>query len=254
MTIRKRTTPFLALAAVAMVCLVLGLSTIPADGAIIELIDNSGITAIAKDNASDRPPIQAVDGSGLTFTGVGGEENDPTKYEHQGSDRLGKDANWAIGGIDGWWIADLGADYELDRVSFFNFNPGLNDTNDDDHTDRGVATGNVWYRTTSESNNTDGNGSAFDSTGYTQLGSTETFTRAPGGSLPNHGAIPQTVPDTLDFDGANARYVAIEILTNQGDTSFTGIGELQFFSVPEPATMSLLALGGIAMLRRRRRA
>jgi hypothetical protein len=248
----KKMTSIVALAGLV---LVLGLSIVPADGAIT-LIDNSGITAIAKGSASDREPIHAVDGFSLTFTGIAGEENDPTKYQHQGSDRLGKNDNWAISGIDGWLIVDLGAVYALDQVSLFNFNPGLNDTSktsgNDDHTDRGVATGNVWYRMTSETINTNGNGLAFNPAGYTQLGTTETFTRAPGGSGPPHGAIPQTVSDTIAFGGASARYVAIEILTNQGDTSFTGIGELQFFAaVPEPSTTALLGLGGLALILRR---
>jgi hypothetical protein len=232
MTTTNRTMPLLTIAAVATA--MFGLAATSANG---QLIDNSGITAIASTEHTDRAPTNAVNGSGLTFNGAVGEENDPTKYQHQGLERLGKNDNWSSTNLSAsteWLIVDLGAVYALDQVSFFNFNPGLNDTGkpsgNDDHTDRGVATGKVWYRRTSETINTNGNGSAFNSAGYTQLGTTAAFTRAPGGPSVPHGAIPQTVPDTIAFGGASARYVAIEILTNQGDASFVGIGELQFFA------------------------
>ena len=261
MTTTNRTKPLLTIAAVATA--MFGLAATSANG---QLIDNSGITAIGRSAAGgDRDPIHAVDGSGLTFTGAVGEENDPTKYEHlspstadadgPGDGGLGRHRNWVrrVPLLPGWLIVDLGAVYALDQVSFFNLTAS-NAT----HTDRGVGTANVWYRTTAEANNTAEGTLDFDSTEYTQLGTTETFTKAPGGTTA------QTVPDTIAFGGAHARYVAIEILTNQGDDTWVGIGELQFFgSTPAPAvflspttvnenvtagelvgTLSMLATGG----------
>jgi hypothetical protein len=70
---------------------------------------------------------------------------------------------------------------------------------------------------------------------------------------------------TYDFDDGsngtnNARYILFSVATSYGteggyvDGNFVGLDEVQFFAIPEPATMSLLAIGGIALIRRRRRA
>ena len=81
---------------------------------------------------------------------------------------------------------------------------------------------------------------------------------------PPHGAGSITGV-TYDFDDGNngtnnARYILFSIATSYGteggyvDGNFVGLNEVQFTAVPEPATMSLLAIGGIALIRRRRRA
>jgi len=59
----------------------------------------------------------------------------------------------------------------------------------------------------------------------------------------------------LALDEWDVRYVQFNILSNYGDPSHTGLSEVQFHGVPipEPVTLTLLALGGLALLRRRRR-
>ena len=58
--------------------------------------------------------------------------------------------------------------------------------------------------------------------------------------------------ETLDENGDIAIDVTYSITdSGAGDIAFRGV---MITAVPEPATMSLLALGGLAMLRRRRRA
>ena len=61
---------------------------------------------------------------------------------------------------------------------------------------------------------------------------------------------------TYDFGGPiTAQYIRIDMDTNwEEQNSYVGLSEVQFntASVPEPSSMSLMALGGLALLRRRR--
>jgi hypothetical protein len=63
--------------------------------------------------------------------------------------------------------------------------------------------------------------------------------------------------DEIDFAGAAAKYVTITAKSlaeggNYGDASYIGLSEVLIGQVPEPATMSLLALGGLLISRRKR--
>ena len=53
----------------------------------------------------------------------------------------------------------------------------------------------------------------------------------------------------LELGGVRGRYVRVE--TTQGQ--YLSFAEIRVFAVPEPTTLSLLGLGGLALLRRRRR-
>jgi hypothetical protein len=57
---------------------------------------------------------------------------------------------------------------------------------------------------------------------------------------------------SVDMTGITAEKVRITGLANWND-NYWGLNEVRFYEVPEPATMSLLALGGIAMLKRRKK-
>ena len=49
-----------------------------------------------------------------------------------------------------------------------------------------------------------------------------------------------------------ARYIGIRINTNYNSNFRVGLAEIQFTTVPEPASALLLAFGGLLCLRRRR--
>ena len=178
-----------------------------------------------------RTPDRAINGSGIVHTG--GSAADPNNYAHAfGTNAFGDTYNFLadLNPVEGnWFKVDLGQTYELQDAFFFNFNPdasegGLNNE------DRGVATANIWYldAAADPNANNDGNDSAFIPTGWTQLGTTSNFTIAPTGDAN------QTVPDVITFGGVNARFVALDMLTNHGDGGFIGFGEIQFFAVPIP--------------------
>jgi hypothetical protein len=69
---------------------------------------------------------------------------------------------------------------------------------------------------------------------YTEIGDTDAWT------------------ETDQFDAISARYVRYDVTGASGSTN-DGISEMTFYTVPEPATMSLLAIGALALLKRRRK-
>jgi hypothetical protein len=50
----------------------------------------------------------------------------------------------------------------------------------------------------------------------------------------------------VNLTGATARYVQIAVDFNYGDPSYTGISEVQFFAVPEPSAIWLVAAAPLA--------
>ena len=189
----------------------------------LQLINPS--SAIASTNQSQgRVAGATIDGSGLNF--LGGDVNAPSQYTVTGgTSSFGATNNWlsATGSVidDQWLIVDLGQSFSLSQLSLFNFN-----TSDGTRLNRGVADASIFYfdGAVAPGGNTNNNMTAFNSTNWIPLGNF-TFSVATNPT--------QTTPDMVSFNGANAQFVAIDINSSR-DSSFVGIGELQFFELIPP--------------------
>ena len=227
---------------IILMCLTAG----PAQAALV-----SGVTAISSFSTASngRLPSRTVDGSGLNSSVT---PDIPGSWTHQGgSDQYGSNLNWLafarttdpLPGVGNHWIAfDLGSVESLASMNVFNFGVSTSSNNA-----RGVNQADIYYRSDSFGNNSDDNDTPFDNTGWTLLGTagTQTFSIGPN-SATFQGA------DNINLGGINARYFAIDINTSHGDANFVGLGEVQFFTVPEPSTALLSALAALLVLRRKR--
>ncbi|MCY2929455.1 MAG: PEP-CTERM sorting domain-containing protein [Planctomycetota bacterium] len=85
--------------------------------------------------------------------------------------------------------------------------------------------------------------------GTTAVGPTASF------SATISGVVSPGTAEVFPFsDRVDMRYVDLTVLSTQGGLNWVTIGELGFEGVaPEPATLSLLALGGLAMLWKQRK-
>lgn len=212
--------------------------------------DNS-ITATAHDEyTSGRGPASAINGAGIQISS--GEDGDQvSEWEHDsGSTGTGNNWNWLgdriTGGSSiGWYKVDLGSSYQLDEALLFNFNP-----DDSARSSRGVNSVNIYTALSDPGNNSNGNNTEFNNTGWSLLRN-QSMTRVSGNTFPQSAGQ----ADVIDFGGQSARYVALEIVSNHGDSSFVGLGEVQFFAttIPEPSSLMLIgmALGAALFLRRR---
>ena len=133
-----------------------------------------------------------------------------------------------------WFRVDLGATVAVGEMYVWNGQPAL--------PTRGVETGNIYYST--DENAVGGDWSNW---GWTQIGTTDTFAQIPNNTLTGDDQSAYGPTDVFDLD-VTARVIGIDAFGSGG----VGLAALQFEQVPEPATMSLLALGGLALLRRRR--
>jgi len=185
---------------------------------------------------TERGPNHMIDGSGLVFEGLSGEEGDYTKYRvipcpnDYGSTTCWTGYDVPTGGTidDLWAIIDLGQIYDIDTISLFNFNPKTSGVNKD----RESRTLDIWVRDDNGFLNTNLDAVAFNTNGWTLLTITNDMTLA---QYP--GATTQSVAGVLtSLANVRGRYVALDVNSNFGHTSFSLIGEVQVFGdlyVPE---------------------
>ena len=123
------------------------------------------------------------------------------------------------GGVNAQVTFDLGFlpppfHYNVKAIKIWNYlEPG--------EMDRGVKNITLW--------------SSTDGTNYTQIGSTYTLTQNS-----NYGGDPSGISDLIPLGGVNARYIRLDVLSNYGDPTWYGLGEVRFFGVdpvPEPDTL-----------------
>ena len=59
--------------------------------------------------------------------------------------------------------------------------------------------------------------------------------------------------EVVDFaDTAGVQYVRIEVDSNFDGSNYTGLSEVRFTGIPEPATMALIGIGSLIAIRRRK--
>ena len=186
----------------------------------------TGLTASAKDNEGVRTATKMINGSGMTGVTVAGT----------GTHDVTGDNMWlGLTSVPTWAHVNLGDLYTVDDMYMWNYKEGGG-------TDGGrqVVTYNLWY--SADASATPG---TFTDPKWTQLpGGTINATQVGAGSS-------YTFSDQIAIN-QDASVIGFEILTAVDNRA--GIAELQFDGalVPEPSTMGLLALSGLALLRRRR--
>jgi len=199
----------------------------------------AGLTASAS-STINAPQNGRVPQAAVNASGMHDYDLDNLLDTHDAS-QFGDYISWMSTGGDtaGWFVVNLGDEYVLERIKFWNFNSAQ-------EKDRGVSQGD-WYVSTAD--NPTGRNFATDPD-WSLIVNDFSFAIAPGANNYNS-------PDVIEMGGAPARWVALDIDGNWGDGNFVGISEMQFFQreAPEPLTLTaLLAGAGLAggYLRRRR--
>ena len=163
-----------------------------------------------------RQAVHTVDGSGWLINGAGTHTNLPN-----GTMWL---TNTSQAVSAAYIVFDLGAEYDLESMDIWNSNGPSSEPG------RGVKDMEVLV--------------SADNSTWTSMGN-YTLAIAPGDAY-----VPFTDTHSLAADGV--RYVKFDIATNFDNNIYglVGLSEVRF--IPEPATLVLLGVGGLAFLRRQR--
>jgi hypothetical protein len=137
-----------------------------------------------------------------------------------------------------WFVLDLGAAFtNLDDLHIWNVREVLN---------RGTKNIDLFYAVSPTVAPVTGSAYNFTSGGWTSWLTNHDIPMATAGGTDSD--------DVIDLNGiASARYLGIRMNSNYNSNFRVGFAETQVTVVPEPVGVSLLALGGIGLLARRRR-
>ncbi len=191
---------------------------------------SDAVTATASaDYGASTVPLFAVDGSGLDTADM--HNSTYTNQMWEGPSGGGANPGTVTG--DSWIRFEFDQSYELEEMWVWNSNQ-LNSPWSFGGT-CGFNSVTIQYSTTG----------GTDTSDWTTLGS-YTFTQAIGDGNDTAGL------QEADFSSASAMYVVLTAHSNFGSASTWGLSEVRFY-IPEPATVALLGMGGLALLRRKRK-
>lgn len=170
-----------------------------------------------------RPAANISNDNGLTGSGATGTFTQPWVN------------GWVGNGGPDWARVDLGDTYAVDTMHVWNYH--------EQAAARGMKDTNIYYSTVETADAS--NFASGDWTLFVAKTMTTGWTGTAGPYLPT---------DNIAMGGLTARVIGIEILNSVSGSNWAGIGKLQFdgTAIPEPTSMSLLALSGLVLLRRRR--
>jgi hypothetical protein len=221
-----------------VVALVLMLGIVGKVSAAVSSIAGSNITTRANSNSSwtGRVTSRLVDGSGLSPGGTYGIHG----YRFDDAWMVFGSAshdNYRGGTPDGpaWVEFEFNRAYDLGVTWVWNMVQ---------ITSRGLRNVSVHYSMT---------GSTTNPGDWTKLGDFE-FPKVQGSGHPGPDVGSVTGGfEAFNFDSTRAKFVVITAHDVDGNWSGRGMGFSEILFIPEPATLALLGLGGIALLRRNRK-
>jgi hypothetical protein len=204
----------------------------------IHMIDGSGINP----NGAHHSPFSPNDSTGLL--------PNPVHPDPQPGDFIERFS----GTPNGPWIEfNLGGTHALADMHVWNY-----PENAPNHswTSQGLKDIEVLYTTTGGGAGGWGSDTAGD---WTSL-SLVTLNQASTMAITDINGLPAVLSQEIPFGGADAAYVIIRVANPNDNLSWNyagtnwdvGLGEVRFYAVPEPASLALLGLGGLALFRRRR--
>ena len=192
----------------------------PSAGQAAVMVVQPDAASASSNSQSNRTPDYAIDGSWLSDDTLV-ETGDPVPASWPTHDALHY-WNWETSSSDSdpWIAFDLGQQYPLEGMTIWQGYWGQPENVDVYFSNSGMSPGD-----------------------FSGTGESYTF------SQDNDPAA----AEPISFDApVTARYVMFDIQSthNGGNES---LGEVRFTAIPEPASLALLGLGGLAMLPRRRR-